>query len=178
VDTVTAKPVGEKCSVLGFSFVRNVGTENPNMRVECFPGIRADQVRRVMEKRDFGHSDAVVIHVGTNDVRRSRNLDYIMGEVYDLVNTAKTKFPGSRLVLCGVLRNKGVTWRRVGMANDRLEWVARSLGATFLDPNSWIRDLDFGRDGFHLNKIGARELGDLYSRVCGIDSESRKVLSN
>ena len=69
------------------------------MRVECFPGIRADQLRRVMENRNLGHSDTVVIHVGTNDVRRSRNLDYVMGEVYDLVNMAKTKFPGSRLVL-------------------------------------------------------------------------------
>jgi len=71
-----------------------------------------------------------------------------------------------------------VTWRRVGAANSRLEWVASSLGATFVDPNSWIRDLDFGRDGLHLNKIGARELGELYSRVCGIDSGSRKARSN
>jgi len=102
-----------------------------------------------------------------------------MGEAYDdFVNTAKTKFPGSRLVLSGVLRSRGVTWRRVGAANDRLEWVARSPGVTFVDPNSWIRDLDFGRDGLNLNKTGARELGDLYSRVCGIDRESRKVLSN
>jgi len=97
-DTVTVKPVGEKCLVLGDSTVRNVGAEKPNIMVECFPGIRADQLRRVMENRDFGHSDAVVIHVGTNDVRRSRNLDNIMGEVYDLVNTAKAKFPSSRLV--------------------------------------------------------------------------------
>jgi len=52
--------------------------------------------------------------------------------VYDLLITAKTKFPGSRLVLSGVLRRKGVTWQRVGAANDRLEWVARSLGATFV----------------------------------------------
>ena len=65
-----------------------------------------------------------------------------------------------------------------GVANDKLEWVARNLGATFVDPNSWIRDLDFGRDGLHFNKTGARELGDLFSRVCGIDSESRKVLNN
>jgi len=93
-DTVSAKPVGEKCLVLGDSIVRNVGTEILDMRVECFPGIRADQFRRVIENRDFGHSDAVVIHVGTNDIRRSRNLDDIIGEVYDLVDTAKTKFPG------------------------------------------------------------------------------------
>ena len=63
------------------------------MRVVCFPGIRADQLRRVMGNRNVGCSDAVAIHVGTNDARRSRNLDYIMGEIYDLVNTSKAKFP-------------------------------------------------------------------------------------
>ena len=69
----------EKCLVPGDSIVRNVGAEKPNMRVECFLGIRADQLRRVMENRNLGYSDTVVIHVGTNDVRRSRNLDYVMG---------------------------------------------------------------------------------------------------
>jgi len=73
---------------------------------------------------------------GTNDFRRSRNLVYIMGEVYDLVNTAKVKFPGTRLVLGGVLRSKGVKWWLVGTTNDRLEWIARNLGAMFLNPKS------------------------------------------
>jgi hypothetical protein len=68
-------------------------------------------------------------------------------------------------------------WRCVGAANNRLEWVARSLGATFVDPNNWIRDVDFIRDGLHPNRNGARELGDLYTRVCGIDG-SRKVINN
>jgi hypothetical protein len=135
--------------------------------------IRADQLRRVMENRNLGYSDTVVIHVGTNDVRRSRNLEYVMGEVYDLVNMAKAKFPGSRLVLSGVLRSRGVNWRRIRAADDRLEWVARNLGATFVDPNSWIRDVDFSRGGLHLNRNGARQLGDLYSRVCGIDGKSQ-----
>jgi len=119
-DTVMVKPVGEKCLVLGGSIVRNVGAENSNMRIECFLGIRAYQLRRLIENRDLGNSDAVVIHVGTNDVRRSRNLDCVMGEVYDLVNTSKAKFLGSRLVLSGVLRSKRVNWRRVGAANDTL----------------------------------------------------------
>ena len=50
-DTVTLKPVSEKCLVLGDSIVRNVGTEKRNMRVGCFPGIRTDQLRRVIENR-------------------------------------------------------------------------------------------------------------------------------
>jgi len=173
--TATVKPVVEKCLVQGDSIIRNFGAEKPNMRVECFPGIIPDELRRVWENRNIGYSDTVVIHVGTN-VRRSRNLDYVTGEVYDLVNTAKAKFTGSRLVLSGVLRNRSVNWRRVGAANGRLEWVARNLGVTFVDPKSWIQDVDFGRKGLHLKRNGVK-LGDLYSRVYGRDSESQ-VMSN
>ena len=100
-----------------------------------------------------------------------------MGEMYDLVNTAKAKLPGSRLVLSGVLSSRGLNWLRVGAVNHRLEWVARNLGVTFVDPNSWIRNVDFGRDGLHLNRNGARKLGDLYSRIYGIDSKIQ-VMSN
>ena len=50
-DTATVRSGGEKCLLLGDSIVRNVGAEKSNMRVECFPGIRADQLRRVMEKQ-------------------------------------------------------------------------------------------------------------------------------
>ena len=145
--TAMGKSGGEKCLVLGDSIVRGVGAGRSNMRIERFPGIRMDQLRRAMEKRDLGHADMVVIHVGTNDVRRFRNLDYIMGETYDLVNMAKTKFPNTRLVLSGMLRCRGVHWRRVGAMKDRLECVARNLGAAFVDLKCWIRDGDFGRDG-------------------------------
>jgi hypothetical protein len=51
---VEVKPGGAKCLVLGDSIVRNVGATNANMKVQCFPGIRTDQLRRVMENRDFG----------------------------------------------------------------------------------------------------------------------------
>jgi hypothetical protein len=51
------------------------------MTVECFPGIRTVQLHIVMENKELGNPDAVLIHLGTNDLRRSRNLDYVMGEM-------------------------------------------------------------------------------------------------
>jgi len=75
-----------------------------------------------------------------------------MGDVYDLVNTAKTKFSASRVVLSGVLRREDVSWRRSGAVNDRLEWIANTPGVTFVDPNSWVDDWDFNRDGLHINR--------------------------
>jgi len=125
------------------------------MKVECCPGIRTEQLHRVIENRDLGNPNTVVMHAGTNDLRRTGNLDYIMGVVYDLVNTAKTKFSTSRVVLSGLLRRQDVSWRRNGAVNSRYEWVAQTLGVTFVDRNSWVDDWDFGRDGLHINRRGA-----------------------
>jgi len=95
--------------VLGDSIIRNVEIKCPDIKVGCFPGIRTEQLQRVIEKRDLGNPDAVVIHVGTNDIQRTRNLDYVMGDVYDLIITKKSKFAASKIVLSGVLRRRDVT---------------------------------------------------------------------
>jgi hypothetical protein len=108
-----------------------------------------------------------VIHVGTHDLRRTEDLDYVMGDMYALVNKAKTKFPQSRLVLSGVFSRRDVTWRRIGALDGRYDWRAETLGITFVDPNNWTEDWDFGWDGLHINRSGARKLSQLYSRVCG-----------
>jgi hypothetical protein len=90
----------------------------------------------------------------------------------------RTKFSASRVVLSGVLRRKDVSWRRIGAVNDRLEWVANTLGVTFVDQNCWVDDWDFSRDGLHLNGRGARHLGQLYSRLCGISGGRQKTRSD
>jgi hypothetical protein len=122
-----------------------------HVRVQCCPGIRTEQLQRVMENRDLESLDTAVIHVGTNDLRRTEDLDYVMGDMYALVNKAKTKSPKSRLVLSGILRRRDVSRRRIGALNGRYDWIVKTLGVTFVDPNSWIENWDFSKDGVHIN---------------------------
>ena len=98
-----------------------------------------------------------------------RNVDFVMGEVYALVATAKRKLPNCRLVLSGVLRRRVLSWRRIGALNDTYDWVANVLGLAFVDPNSWMEDGDFARDGLHLKGRGKRRLGHLCARARGLD---------
>ena len=100
--------------VVGDSIVRNVGADHADMKVECFPGIKTEQLHRVLEKRDLVSPETLIIHVGTNDLKTTRNLDFVMGEVYALVSMAKKKLPNCKLVLSGVLRRRDVSWRRIG----------------------------------------------------------------
>ena len=138
--------------------------------MSAFWALEQNGYKELLKKRDLGSPDSIVIHVGTNNLRRTGNLDYVMGDVYDLVNMAKSKFSASRVVLIGVLQRGDMSWRCIGAVNDRLEWVVNTLGVTFVYPNSWVDDWDFSRDGLHINQRGARHLGQLYSRVCGISS--------
>ena len=43
----------------------------------------------MLEKRDLVSPGTLIIHVGTNDLKTTRNLDFVMGEVYALMSTAK-----------------------------------------------------------------------------------------
>jgi hypothetical protein len=61
-----------------------------------------------MENRALGNLDAVVIHLGTNDLRRTTNLDFVMGNVYALMNKSETKFTQFSLVLIGAFRRRDV----------------------------------------------------------------------
>ena len=109
-DTVPAKQRVAKCMVVGDSVLRNDGAERADMMVECFPGVKTEQLHRVIERRDVGSPETVIILVGTDDLRTTRNFDFVMGEVNALVATAKMKLPNCRLVLSGVLRHRNVSW--------------------------------------------------------------------
>jgi hypothetical protein len=166
---------GEQCLVVGDSIISNVGTGQNNIMVQCFLGIRTEQLCRVMENRDLETPDGVVIHVGTNDLKRSVNLDYVLGEVQSPVNMAKVKFPQSKFVLSGALRWTDAAWRCIGVLNDRYDWIVKTLGVTCVDPNSWLEDWDFVRDGLRINWRGARRLNQLYSRVGGLGGRGKKM---
>jgi hypothetical protein len=107
-DTAHAKQKVAKCMMVGSSMSHSVGAEHADMMVDCFPVIKTKQLLRVIEKRDLGSPETVIIQAGTNDLRTTRNLDFVMGEVYALVATAKRKLPNCRLVLGGVLQHRDV----------------------------------------------------------------------
>jgi hypothetical protein len=76
-----------------------------------------EQLHRVTENRDLWNPDTIIIHVGTNDLRQTGNLDYVAGDVYSFVNTAKTEISTSRVVLNGMLRRRDMSWRCIGAVN-------------------------------------------------------------
>ena len=95
---------GKRGIVLGDLIVRSVGTERTNTTARCFSGnyIRTG-AHGVWKTVDLRSPETVVTDVGTSDLRRRGNIDYVMGEVCCLVATAMSKLSHCRLVLSGRL---------------------------------------------------------------------------
>ena len=68
-----------------------------------------------------------------------------------------------------------MSWWRIGALNDSYDWIAKTMGVTFMDPNSWLVDWDCERDGLHINRRGARRLSLLYSTFGALDSRGKKM---
>ena len=69
-DTMPTKQKVTKCVVVGDSILCSVGAEHADMAVECFPGIKTEQLHRVTEKRELGSPETVIIRVGTNEIEQ------------------------------------------------------------------------------------------------------------
>ena len=76
----------------------------------------------MIDKRVQGSPETVIIHVCTNELRTTRNFDFVMKEVYTLVDTAKRKLRKCRVFLSGVLRRRDVSCRLTGALNDKYVW--------------------------------------------------------
>jgi len=85
------------CMLVGDLMLRNVGAEHRDMMVECFQGIKTEQLHKMIEKRHLGITVTVIVYMGTNDLRTTRNLDFLRGEVCALVVTLKRKFRTAHL---------------------------------------------------------------------------------
>ncbi|XP_049806972.1 IQ and ubiquitin-like domain-containing protein [Schistocerca nitens] len=104
--------------LIGDSILKNVIV--PDCKVDVRPGIRSHQLNKhfknvLSTKRNTGETGnktlstddyrGVLIHVGTNSIR-SNSEEEIVNETRNLIRSAKTVYPTSRLVISGIIHRR------------------------------------------------------------------------
>ena len=74
----------------GIHCIQNKGSK---VQCVCFPGIKTEQLHRIVQKRDLGSSETVIVHMGMNDLRTTRNLDFLYGRSIFFVGYGKEEIP-------------------------------------------------------------------------------------
>ena len=155
--------------VLGDSLLKFAGEEckRKGYDVHCFPGIRIEELRHQVEKTDWKkvHPDVIVIHAGTNNIRRGISATEIMGDTMDLVDCIRKQVPKTKIVISGILHRRNVSEHFIRRINTALDWLCSVHDCLMVDGNCWIGKFDIARDGIHLNRRGAQKLGNLLCKV-------------
>ena len=131
----------------------------------CIPGGGVDDVTAAVDEVSLlaPPNTTYVIHVGSNDVQRTRSED-LLCRYRQLIRSFKVK--SNRIVISGIVPRIGAENRFYNIAtsvNRRLANLCREEGIGFVDTwdNFYHDTYLFSGDGVHLNQVGAAQFGRL-----------------
>jgi hypothetical protein len=161
-----------KVLLLGDSMIKHVEVKNAEKCV--FPEIKAEylskKVEDLVQDKDIDLK-TIVLHVGTNNLKKASRPEDVMGEVYDLIRTTKRSFPKSGIIVNSIVYRKDVNADFIKMVNKNIRWACNALRVIFCDLSKWLDHLCIGKDGIHLNRKGSFLLSTAIEKIVKICSE-------
>ena len=163
---------GLKCKwlVLGDSLVSNVHRWLPDSTYVAWRSgaTIASVTREIMVASINTDIQVVIVHIGGNDLSYMESPDHVIGDLWNLIDVLREKFPNSKLIMDGILWRKGFTYNFMFDLNQGIAWLARCLGIGFADPNLSIFRTHFSYDCIHLNSVGNKIFGGYLKNLLSV----------
>jgi len=164
----TAQPSSKKKTLIIGDSVTNVldqhkmSTDKMLVKVRSNPGATVKSLTSKIEgmsseEAEKLQSDAVMIHVGINDICEGQTPDQVLKDFQDLSLKAKAKFNEPKLIISSILPMKRMKLSKpvIDEVNKRLHTFADTNGLTFLDNTSTFQDnMSLYRDELHCSVRG------------------------
>lgn len=160
--------------ILGDSILKHVNVMGKDTQVTkmYMPGLKIEDTAKVWinyNKQKGKIPDVTIIHVGTNNIttfqRHITNKNMIKDEYRKMITEIKMQNANSKIVMSVLLRRSDVNREDINDVNEDLHKIAIEQKIHFVDPNSWLDDFCFARDGLYTNKKGSVRLSALFSRL-------------
>lgn len=151
-----------------------------NRKRFCMPGAGVSDISQSLDEvmsdtTDVTNNPLLLVHVGTNDVKRSRP-EELIDRYRTLIQRLKSK--SKNVIISGILPRIRADWRFYSKAlavNKLLNSLCSQEGITFVNLwKSFARQQDmFAKDGLHLSAIGSARFGRLMDEaVCSFWSKN------
>ncbi|KAG8245627.1 SUMO1 sentrin specific peptidase 8 [Homalodisca vitripennis] len=163
--------------VVGDSMIRHVGPGllEKGAFLECYPGARIRDLKRVLLSYVSYSLDIIHIHVGTNDLgwgyrggpgyNGGHGKREALHDMADLLFTAKTHFPNSKIYVNSIIIRSDIGYKALYDFNTQLDLMCNNFGVMFVEANCWVARRHLARDGRHLNRKGVARLASLFGAV-------------
>ncbi|XP_072352062.1 uncharacterized protein [Scyliorhinus torazame] len=171
---IQGEGVNRQIVVVGDSIIRGIDSilceqDKESRVVCCLPGARvrdiSNRLERILERER--EDPVVVVHVGTNNIGKSRKED-LFRDYKEL--GFKLKNRSSRVIISGLLPEPRANWHREARIREVNTWLKEWCGKVgFLFMGHWHQFWERGDlyrwDGLHLNRAGTSVLAKRVNRV-------------
>lgn len=144
--------------VVGDSLMSGVLQRERSTRVHAFPGSTTESIGKKMAVTKLPPGKVgpkvVTLHVGGNNLSNGQDLDYALGDHWNLVDETKNTFPNAKIIVLGILFRRGIARQTVINFNKSLSWMCDCLDVTFIDASAYLNHSHYTNDGVHLTFRG------------------------
>ena len=160
-------------AIIGDSIIKEIRDHLPTfdhakVTVNSYPGATTAQLYKYTESLDF-KPDAVMVHVGTNDLTMTENDDEVADNIINFVKHLNGKYgiPVIIALLTYRIDFKHKHSRRIKGVNEALRARCGDLDVGYIENNN-IRKYHLGTGGVLLNKEGSAILAENFRRVINV----------
>ena len=114
------------------------------------------------QKMNITNLDAVILHVGINNISEAELPETIVDHFRDITDTIKNKNSNAKILISAILpkRRDNLSLERITATNTSLEDFCKDEGYVFIDHTKSFKEKTFlYRDEIHLNSRGGAVLG-------------------
>lgn len=159
-------PENENILLIGDSIIAGAANllRHKGIRTHVIPGGRIADLSRYLNSVQT-LPDFIYIHIGTNNLPLARNANQIMRPLWMTIEANKKRSPHTLWVVNGILFRKDLNTSTIVKVNDAIKFMTEQLKIGYSNPSKSIHPHCYGRDGLHLNKIGAQKLARAIERT-------------
>ena len=137
----------------------NQQIKNGNARIHSFPGATSHQLLHYLDVNLDQYTDAVVIHIGINDILNSASIfNGLLSNIKDMIKKCRN-FSVKYIFVSGLVYTKRIITEFLEDVHLKLVNVCKEMQVYFID-NRNITGFYLFRDGLHLLKSGKKLLAN------------------
>uniref|UniRef100_A0A7M5WYG9 SGNH hydrolase-type esterase domain-containing protein n=1 Tax=Clytia hemisphaerica TaxID=252671 RepID=A0A7M5WYG9_9CNID len=161
-------------TIVGDSIIKDIKNhlptfDNAKVTVNSYPGATTQQLYTYTQSFDLNKPDAIIIHIGTNDLTMNENDAEVADNIINFATYLNGKYDVAVIISSLTYRIdfKYKHSRRIKAVNDALKSRCENLDLGYIE-NDNIKKYYLGSGGVLLNKEGSAMLTYNFERVINI----------
>ena len=137
-----------------------------NVYVKCFPGASIEDMHSYAKPTMRHDPNLIIIHCGTNDLRKEKTAAVIADDIVTLARSLKTD--STEVIVSGIVPRRDKLDEKRKEVNSYLNRKLNEINLGFIDNGNINAMNNLNKSGLHMNYAGTKILADNFLDIINL----------